>query len=243
MNCQHVRSAIDTASKREPYGDPVKTHLNGCPNCRLYADKSTALLALLSVQPRVKAPADFDFKLRARIARAQSEPRTPWAFAERFLTGSFSLGQAATAAATLALVATFTAVHFTNSFTNSGQPAVNNQGASTVAMQTQQIDSPGLKSIENISPVASAQTQAVKTPVIKPGAKNTRVYLMSERPAAAGAAKVQIGVARVARNEVPWRAFNAEKGQMITTPNRPTLIGAETSASSISKTADFVPSI
>src|SRR5262245_35618675 len=103
MNCKQTREAIDTASRRAPYGAAVSSHLSGCPDCGRYADETNSLLMLLSAQPRVQAPADFDFRLRARIARAQVEQASPAGLLERlwenFLAQTFSWGQAAAAMA------------------------------------------------------------------------------------------------------------------------------------------------
>src|SRR5215813_13620367 len=73
MKCKQTREVIDTASRHTLYSDSVTTHLSGCPDCRLHADGTASLLTLLSAQPRVEAPADFDIKVSMGIARAQAE--------------------------------------------------------------------------------------------------------------------------------------------------------------------------
>src|SRR5215468_1667253 len=73
MKCKHIREAIDTTSRHTLYSDSVTTHLSGCPDCRRHQDGTASLLTLLSAQPRVEAPVDFDIKVRAGIARAQAE--------------------------------------------------------------------------------------------------------------------------------------------------------------------------
>ena len=108
MKCKQIREAIDTASRHILYGDSVTSHLNGCADCRRYTDETASLLTLLSAQPRVQAPADFDFRLRARIARAQAEQVSPASLIERIreklLAQTFSWGQAATAMAAVVMV-------------------------------------------------------------------------------------------------------------------------------------------
>src|SRR5262245_41496336 len=73
MKCKHIREEIDTASRHTLYSNSVTTHLSGCPDCGRHADGTASLLNLLSAQPRVEAPADFDAKLSMGIARAQAE--------------------------------------------------------------------------------------------------------------------------------------------------------------------------
>lgn len=114
MNCQTIRETIDTASRRAGYGETVHTHLGGCSDCRRHADETSSLLALLNAQPRVEAPADFDFRLRARIARAQSEPQVAAGLLERFRAKSFSLGRAATAMAAITVALTASTIYLTN---------------------------------------------------------------------------------------------------------------------------------
>lgn len=112
MNCQNVKTVIDTTTCRQQLHEAVKSHLGGCSECRSYANETRALLALLGAQPRVEAPADFNFKLRARLARAQAEPRGPLAVLENFWARTFSWGQATLATATLAVVAALSAYYF-----------------------------------------------------------------------------------------------------------------------------------
>jgi hypothetical protein len=112
MNCKEIKAAIETASRRNPYGAEVESHLGGCPDCRHHADENNSLLKLLSAQPRVGAPADFDFRLRARLARAKSEQTSPASALEKFWTRTFSWGHAVTAMAAAALVVAFSTFYF-----------------------------------------------------------------------------------------------------------------------------------
>jgi len=114
MNCQHIQAAIDAASPRQAPGESVRRHLTDCDGCRKYADELSSLVTLLNSTPHVTAPADFDFRLRARIATVRSEPRGPFSFLEGFWSLPFSLGRAATAMAAVALMATFATFYFTH---------------------------------------------------------------------------------------------------------------------------------
>jgi hypothetical protein len=112
MTCKETIAEIDLAARSSSFGAVVNSHLNGCPDCRRHADEMSSLLSLLSAQPRVQAPADFDFRLRARIARAKAEQSNPAGLFENLWAKTFSWGQAATAMATLALVVAFSTIYF-----------------------------------------------------------------------------------------------------------------------------------
>ncbi len=238
MNCQNVRSVIDTASRREPMSGSLETHLSGCHNCRSYSDEMSSLLALLSAQPRVEAPADFDFRLRARIARAQSEPATPAAIFERLWerfwarsSSSLSWGQAVTATATLALIATFSALHYSGRNQPITTTSTDNR-AGTVAKSTPKDESPAITS----TPITT--DRIVRSSVVKNSASSSSRASAPEvrLKAVSGTRTVTAG------NEYTWRGFNPEKGQIVIPSNRD-LVGAENSSSTMAKTVAFVPSI
>lgn len=112
MNCKQTRKAIDTASRYNLRGGNVTSHLNGCPDCHRYSYETTSLLGLLSAQSRVEAPPDFEFRLRARMARAQAETASdPQGFLRKIRPETFSWGQMVAAAAALALIVTVSTFH------------------------------------------------------------------------------------------------------------------------------------
>ena len=63
MNCEQTREAIDSGIQNEA----VHGHLTSCPACQQSEAETSSLLSLLSAQPRVKAPADFETQLQARL--------------------------------------------------------------------------------------------------------------------------------------------------------------------------------
>lgn len=236
MNCQEMRTAIDTASRRDPLSSAVKTHTVGCPDCRRHADESRALMALLSAQPRVQAPADFDFKLRARIARAQVQPRGPVVVLQSFWTRSFSWTQAAAATA-LALVATFTAIQFT-----SHKESIGNQNgqniATNIAPAPQVVPAPVETSVAPDSQAAKTSSN-IRPTAVKSNARTTR-------PAASAAkagpeiSRSAMNVASVASNDNGQRLYNRGEGQLVSAPPG-NLYGAESLTPRMTK-ASYVPS-
>jgi hypothetical protein len=107
INCKQFREEIDAASRHNMRSGAVRSHMDACPDCRRYSDETASLARLLSAQPRVEAPPDFEFRLRARMLRAQaSPPIAPRGFLWKILPGTFSRGQAVAAVAALAMIVT-----------------------------------------------------------------------------------------------------------------------------------------
>lgn len=222
MNCRDIRVAIDTMSKRSPLGADAKSHLNGCADCSRYADQTTALLSLLSAQPRVEAPSDFDFRLRARIAREKAEPRGILAGLEALWSRSFSWGQAATTVATLALAVTLTTV-FIDRKDEIVAPAENIAQVSTAPVRTTPID----------TAVAVEKSSPVRTEEIRRTASRVSVPVEAKR--------LNPVVAETGGETL--RVYNRERGQVIAASSRTTLIGAEAPAANLARNASYVPSI
>jgi hypothetical protein len=112
MNCKQIRGEINTASSHNLRGG-VRSHLNDCPDCRRYYDETTSLLGLLGAQPRIEVPGDFEFRLRARLARAQDAAESDQhGFLWKIRLGTFSWGQMGAAAAAIAMVITVSTFYF-----------------------------------------------------------------------------------------------------------------------------------
>jgi len=219
MNCKQTREAIDTVSRRSLYGDSVTSHLNGCLDCRRYSEETSSLLLLLSAQPRVQAPADFDFKLRARIARAQAEqaaPATTLQNLQKIWAQTFSWGQAATAMAAAALVITASTIYI-NHRGQSQATAENPTTPAKVTVASNQ-NSPSVEVARpSVTMAASNQTPKLTHAKFTVRSKN----LQNAVPEASAAQT------NIAFNGDSTKIYNAEKRQVVSTPNRDTLIGVE----------------
>lgn len=113
MKCKQIREEIDAASRHNMSSGAVRSHMDACPDCRRYSDETASLTRLLWTQPRVEAPPDFEFRLRARMLRAQAAPAiTPRGFLWKILPGTFSRGQTVAAVAALTLVVTVSVFYF-----------------------------------------------------------------------------------------------------------------------------------
>jgi hypothetical protein len=92
--CKTIRLAIDeSVPARETVGE-VAEHLNGCAECRSFEAERRALQNLIADLGTVSAPADFDFRLRARLAREKSAVGNGGGLA-RFLKVPLPIGVAA----------------------------------------------------------------------------------------------------------------------------------------------------
>lgn len=232
MNCKDTQAAIDSASRRNPIAQSASAHIAGCPDCRRYTDQSNALLALLSAQPRVEAPADFDFRLRARIARAESQPSGgPVAVLTNFFGLSFSIKQAAASLAALAVMAAVTTFYFTNG----NQPITNN---SSLIAQVEKSAAPN-------SVVAPAEKVAVlSNDSLQPASIKvaSNAYASGARMRTAMITESPVREANIARNvsgrEDAIRVFNRERGQIMEASNRTTVYGVERSFASAKPQVD-----
>lgn len=231
MNCQNVKTAIDTTARREQLHEAVKSHLGGCSDCRSYDAETSALLALLSAQPRVEAPADFNFKLRARLARAQAEPRGPVAVLENFWARTFSWGQAAMATATLAIVAALSAYYFVGNrqaTPNAQLVAQQSTAASPVAPQT--LATPDVVTTQQATvDVAPVKYQPVKVTTKAP--RTSAPMMLAAAPPRP--------VSNAPSNDTT-RFYSRAQRQVMTASSKGYVYGAEDA--SLSKPAVFVAS-
>ncbi|HEY8459740.1 MAG TPA: hypothetical protein VIM99_05130 [Blastocatellia bacterium] len=167
MNCKQIREEIDTGSRRDLRGG-VRSHLNDCPDCRRYSDETMSLLRLLGAQPRVEVPADFEFRLRARLARAQSLAESDRrGFLRKIRPGTFSWGRMAAATAAIAVVITVSTFHFQSDdpareSVSAGAAGADNIAANPQSIRTEREGGEALDSGTEMPAAASAGMTAVK---------------------------------------------------------------------------------
>jgi hypothetical protein len=106
--CELIRRDLDELMLDETCSTAALEHLRECGACREFHEKQTKLRQIVGSLGTVAAPADFDFRLRARLARESSDgPRLsfvawPFSFPNRgfvaaatllvFATGVFLVG-------------------------------------------------------------------------------------------------------------------------------------------------------
>ncbi len=77
MNCQKVRHVIEATDRGDHLNVAVAEHIKRCAACEKLNDEHLKLRTITANLGVVEAPADFDFRLRARIARANAEDVRP----------------------------------------------------------------------------------------------------------------------------------------------------------------------
>lgn len=100
-NCRIVCREVEESEWGEPLHSEVIQHLQGCISCQDFYDERLKLRQLLGGLGTVEAPADFDFRLRKRIAADRSR-----ALRRLFFVGwPFALRTVAVATAVLLMAA------------------------------------------------------------------------------------------------------------------------------------------
>lgn len=97
-NCKAVCREIEEADYGENLTASVMEHLTGCGQCQRFYDERRKLRQLVASLETVSAPADFDLRVRSRLANQGADARSGWSFR------SFNFGVPSAALATLVLV-------------------------------------------------------------------------------------------------------------------------------------------
>jgi hypothetical protein len=67
-NCELIRRELDELMLDEQWSAMATAHLKECDDCREFHEQQTKLRRIVGGLGTVEAPADFDFRLRARLA-------------------------------------------------------------------------------------------------------------------------------------------------------------------------------
>ena len=96
-NCKTVCREIDELTIDQDLSNFASEHVRGCKHCQSFYDERRNLRTLLAGLEPIEAPADFDFRVRARLASGEAERHTGF-------LGSRSFGVPAAALASLVLL-------------------------------------------------------------------------------------------------------------------------------------------
>jgi hypothetical protein len=158
--CRATRREIDQAEVGEQLSAQAQRHVGSCAACGAFQNERARLRELLTSLEPVTAPADFDFRLRARIA-AQRESVGPRSF-----FASFVLSTPAIAVATVVVLLGLSVLWMTQHGTNP---------SSTVAANPPDHVREGISPTTDDSKVAIKES---KPPLNINGGGNEPVYLV-----------------------------------------------------------------
>lgn len=132
MSCQNFRTEIEETARGASLGERAASHLASCEECRTFSDESEKLRGLISGLARVEAPADFEFRLRARLARAEdaSGARAGW---RGFVPGAAWVAVAGCLVLALGLFVHFRAPHETNQLAAAHDASANSSAQQATA--------------------------------------------------------------------------------------------------------------
>src|SRR4029078_3722879 len=87
-NCKVIRRELDELMLGEGWSAAAREPLRECAECREFHVQQTKLRQIVGSLGTVEAPADFDFRLRARLANGSPGAgfhlrSLPWALAAR----------------------------------------------------------------------------------------------------------------------------------------------------------------
>lgn len=150
LGCRSIRREIEEAGEADSLSLSVNDHLRTCSACEVFYDEQTKLRQLVSSLGTVAAPADFDFRLRARLAGEKARGGHPFAI------GNLSFGSRSAVFAA-ALLLTGSAILFVSLRGRQDGAVANNSVSGTPAVQNSSVES---------SPLASAVgPDAVPAPI------------------------------------------------------------------------------
>jgi hypothetical protein len=93
-DCRVVRLEIDGSELGQSLSETGEAHVAVCASCSQFRSERSRLRELIGSLDPVTAPADFDMRLRARIAREnQNQAQQPWIF--RFVVSTPAIAVAA----------------------------------------------------------------------------------------------------------------------------------------------------
>ena len=149
--CEVIRRELDELVLGDECGTAVTQHLRECGECREFHQKQTRLRQIVGSLGTIEAPADFDFRLRARLANESNSA----GFHLRAFQWSSNKGFAAAA---MLLVFVGGVVYV--------RTVVNRPETPTVAVQQEEPVRPPVKPVEDkvVAPVQPQQVASDNTP-------------------------------------------------------------------------------
>ncbi|MEP6718257.1 MAG: hypothetical protein ABJB21_03895 [bacterium] len=77
-DCRSVRCEIEDTASGELLSAPARAHLSDCATCVTFGNEQDKLKEMVASLGTIEAPADFDFRLRSRLATSRAPRRDLW---------------------------------------------------------------------------------------------------------------------------------------------------------------------
>jgi hypothetical protein len=167
MNCQNIRREIEEEGSDHLLSAAAKDHLENCPECRAFSDDRMKLRGMLSSLGAVTAPDDFDFRLRARLAREKRGEAHPLMMRNM----SFGFRSAAFATILLLIGSAFLFVRFNRPVDTA--PSANATKPSSTIDKTV-VEQPGNREQQVAGTSVGPQTNAQRTGATNPTSASLR---------------------------------------------------------------------
>src|SRR3954471_18786001 len=95
-NCKTIQRELDELMLGEDCSGAALLHWSECNDCREFGEKQTRLREIVGSLGTVAAPADFDFRLRSRLANENATTsfqlhRSIWSFGPRSIAATLTL--------------------------------------------------------------------------------------------------------------------------------------------------------
>lgn len=156
--CREMRREIDQSELRQTLSAEAEAHLAECAACAAFRDERFRLRELVGALEPVVAPADFDVRLRARIARERDTHRQPFIF--RLVMSTPAIAVAAV------LVMVVGTIVFMNQRNRTQTPAVASRGENKVPVPPS--TAPEVAVNNDVSPVNGPPVNGTEEPRVNP---------------------------------------------------------------------------
>lgn len=186
--CEVIRRELEELTLNEEFSAGTVAHMRGCADCREFQRQQTKLRQIVGSLGTVNAPADFDFRLRARLAAdSESSGVHYWSYAVRGL-------------ATVAVLVVFgvgATIVWQRVRTEAEGPVAQDQGApqqhvqpaqavTQVPVEPNRTEEPARSGLRNENPVVADNTPSRRNPA-RSAAFKTRVPIATLERSSTGA--------------------------------------------------------
>jgi hypothetical protein len=174
MDCQNLRREIDEATPGESLSLFASRHVSGCAECKTLSEQHQKLQNILSNLGTIEAPGDFDFRLRARLARERAN-------GARFQLSGLSFGvRSAMVAALILMFGSVVFLSFRNSRNNS-LTAGKTEPATVESPKAVTAAPPDVNQVATVGPSVSAQPDS-SAPVKVRNGRNSGLAVARNSP-------------------------------------------------------------